>query len=33
MAEQTLEGEFQRGWHIVLTAMIGIGLGLSPLPA
>lgn len=25
-------GEFQRGWPIVLSAFLGIGLGLSPLP-
>lgn len=26
------EGEFKRGWPVVLAAAIGIGLGLSPLP-
>lgn len=26
------ENEFKRGWPIVLSAMLGIGLGLSPLP-
>ena len=25
-------GEFKRGWPIVLSAMLGIGLGLSPVP-
>jgi MFS family permease len=25
-------GEFKRGWPVVLSAMLGIGLGLSPLP-
>lgn len=25
-------GEFKRGWPIVMSAMLGIGLGLSPLP-
>jgi predicted MFS family arabinose efflux permease len=25
-------GEFRRGWPIVLSAMLGIGLGLSPVP-
>jgi predicted MFS family arabinose efflux permease len=25
-------GEFRRGWPIVLSSMLGIGLGLSPLP-
>lgn len=25
-------GEFRRGWPIVLASMLGIGLGLSPLP-
>jgi hypothetical protein len=26
------EGEFKRGWPVVFSAAIGIGLGLSPLP-
>jgi predicted MFS family arabinose efflux permease len=25
-------GEFRRGWPIVLSSMLGVGLGLSPLP-
>lgn len=25
-------GEFKRGWPIVMSAMLGIGLGLSPIP-
>lgn len=25
-------GEFRRGWPIVLASMLGVGLGLSPLP-
>lgn len=25
-------GEFRRGWPIVIAAMLGIGLGLSPVP-
>jgi MFS family permease len=25
-------GEFRRGWPVVLSALLGIGLGLSPLP-
>ncbi len=25
-------GEFKKGWPIVMSAMLGIGLGLSPLP-
>ena len=25
-------GEFKRGWPIVLSALLGIGLGLSPVP-
>jgi MFS family permease len=25
-------GEFRRGWPIVLSAMLGVGLGLSPVP-
>lgn len=25
-------GEFRRGWPVVLSAMLGIGLGLSPVP-
>lgn len=25
-------GEFKRGWPILLAAMLGVGLGLSPLP-
>jgi MFS family permease len=25
-------GEFRRGWRVVLSAMVGIGLGLSPVP-
>ena len=25
-------GEFRTGWPLVLSAMVGIGLGLSPVP-
>jgi MFS family permease len=25
-------GEFRRGWPVVLSAMLGVGLGLSPVP-
>ncbi len=25
-------GEFRSGWHVVLSSMLGIGLGLSPVP-
>ena len=25
-------GEFRRGWKVVLASMLGVGLGLSPLP-
>lgn len=30
--EAAQTGEFKRGWPVVLSAAIGIGLGLSPLP-
>ena len=30
--EKAEAGEFKRGWPVVLSAAIGIGLGLSPLP-
>lgn len=30
--ETAQAGEFRRGWPVVLSAAIGIGLGLSPLP-
>ncbi len=32
MRDTTSEGEFKRGWPVVLASLIGIGLGLSPLP-
>ncbi len=33
VTEAALEwGEFRRGWPVVLSALLGIGLGLSPLP-
>ena len=32
MAERSDNGEFRRGWPVVLSSMLGIGLGLSPLP-
>jgi predicted MFS family arabinose efflux permease len=32
MTERAGYGEFRRGWPIVLSAFLGIGLGLSPLP-
>lgn len=32
MAAHVPDGEFKRGWPIVLSSMLGIGLGLSPLP-
>ena len=32
MSEQAGYGEFRRGWPVVLSAFLGIGLGLSPLP-
>jgi MFS family permease len=33
MADATGDyGEFRRGWPVVLSAMLGIGLGLSPVP-
>ena len=31
-AAPTAPGEFQRGWRIVLCSLIGISLGLSPMP-
>lgn len=30
--DPTLPGEFHRGWPVVLSAFLAIGLGLSPLP-
>jgi len=27
-----MTGEFKRGWSVVMSAAVGIGLGLSPLP-
>jgi predicted MFS family arabinose efflux permease len=30
--EATGYGEFKKGWPVVVSAMLGIGLGLSPLP-
>jgi MFS family permease len=30
--ERASSGEFARGWPVVLSAMLGIGLGLSPVP-
>ena len=32
MHEQTGQDEFRHGWPVVLSAFLGIGLGLSPLP-
>ena len=32
MAEALGYGEFRKGWPIVLSSMLGVGLGLSPLP-
>ena len=32
MTTATGYGEFRRGWPIVLASMLGVGLGLSPLP-
>ena len=32
MTDRAGYGEFRRGWPIVLSAFLGIGLGLSPLP-
>lgn len=32
MNDKTGDGEFRRGWPVILAALIGIGLGLSPLP-
>jgi MFS family permease len=32
MTKVTGYGEFRRGWPIVLASMLGVGLGLSPLP-
>ena len=32
MTAQTEGGEFKRGWPVVLSSAVGIGLGLSPLP-
>jgi predicted MFS family arabinose efflux permease len=32
MGEAAGYGEFKKGWPVVLSAMLGIGLGLSPLP-
>jgi len=32
MSDKTGDGEFRRGWPVIMAALIGIGLGLSPLP-
>ena len=32
MARASGYGEFRKGWPIVLSSMLGVGLGLSPLP-
>jgi predicted MFS family arabinose efflux permease len=32
MTERAGRGEFRRGWPVVLSSMLGIGLGLSPVP-
>ena len=32
MGELKTYGEFEKGWPVVLSAMLGIGLGLSPVP-
>lgn len=32
MAADSGYGEFRKGWPIVLSSMLGVGLGLSPLP-
>ncbi len=32
MADVRGYGEFRRGWTVVLSSMIGIGVGLSPMP-
>lgn len=32
MTAQAESGEFKRGWPVVLSSAVGIGLGLSPLP-
>jgi MFS family permease len=32
MTKQGTSGEFARGWKLLLSATLGVGLGLSPLP-
>lgn len=32
MRDKTNDSEFRRGWPVILASLIGIGLGLSPLP-
>ena len=32
MATHAGYDEFKQGWPVVLSSMLGIGLGLSPLP-
>lgn len=31
-ASPSRHSEFRRGWQIVLSSLLGIGLGLSPMP-
>lgn len=32
MRQQRDHGEFKRGWKVIVAAMVGVGVGLSPMP-